>query len=158
MVLFDISFAFVAAAGIGWRADGGCRDLALFYVGAGVGVPGLAFLERYPAWDWQYLVDPAVVPFGASAAFALAIMVAGASGHWVGSQSRNGFIAAAAALGLFGLVTLPRTLAVGDMNAWAAGTAEILPVHFLLFAAPWMAASGGLLAWTAWRVEKARSE
>ena len=156
-MLFDISFAFVAAAGIGWRADGSCRDLALFYAGAGVAVPGLAFLERYPAWDWQYLVDPSVVPVGASAGFALAVLSAGAAGHWVGSKSRNALIAAAGLLGLFGLVTLPRTLAVGDLSQWTSGTAEILPMHFLLFAAPWMAGSGALLAWTIWRVEKARA-
>jgi hypothetical protein len=156
VVLFDVSFAFVAAAGIGWRADGGCRDLALFYVGAGVCVPGLAFLERYPAWDVQYFVDPGALPVGTSAAFALAVLVAGAAGHWVGSQSARAVYGAAGLLALYGVVTLPRTLAVGDMAAWTAGTAEILPLHFLQFAAPWMVASGALLAWTLYRVERAR--
>jgi len=156
VVLFDISFAFVAAAGIGWRADGGCRDLALFYVGAGVCGPGLAFLERYPAWDVQYLIDPAMLPMGAPAAFAIAVMVAGAAGHWVGTRSPVAVAVAAVGLAVFGLVTLPRTLAVGDMAAWSAGTSEILPAHFVLFSLPWMAASGALLAWTLYRVERSR--
>jgi hypothetical protein len=141
MVFFDVGYAFVSAGALGWRAKGGRRDLALLYVGTGVLPAGLAFLEGYPDWDWQYLVDPATLPSGAPAAFAGAIMLAGLAGHWLGGRSKKGLIAAAAALGLFGLVTIQRTVYVGDLAAWEAGTAELLPMHWLIFSAPWMTAS-----------------
>ena len=125
-------------------------------MGAGGCAPGLAFLERYPAWDLQYLADPASLPEVTPALFAMAVMVAGAAGHWAGSRSRAALVASAAALGVFGLVTLPRTLVVGDMVAWSQGTAEVLPAHFIGFALPWMGMSALLLGWTLYRVERAR--
>ena len=48
MVGFDIPFAFVAAGALSWRYRAHNTSLPLLYAGAGVAVPGLAFMEKYP--------------------------------------------------------------------------------------------------------------
>ena len=123
MVLFDIPFAFLAGGALGWRAKGRRPELAVLFAGVGVAVPGLAFLEAYPDWDLQYLVDPAALPVGMFAAFAATCLLSGFLGHKVGHKNPKVLIALAGALGVFLLVTLPRTLHVGDRAAYLAGDA-----------------------------------
>lgn len=155
MLAFDVTFAFVSAGAIGWRARGDRRDLALLYAAAGVGVPGLAFLGRFPAWDLQYFADPALVPASLPALFMGGVLGAGLLGHAVGARRPQVIGAVAAALGLFGLLTLRRTLLVGDYAQWQAGTAPLLPAEFLTFAAPILALSGALLGYCMWRAGQA---
>ena len=64
MVIFDVATAFIVGGAIGWRTEGKRRDLALTAASLGVAAPGLIFLDVYPDWDWQYLIDPSTVPPG----------------------------------------------------------------------------------------------
>jgi hypothetical protein len=157
MVGFDIPFAFVASGLLSYRAQGKRPDLAMLYVGAGVAVPGLAFLERYPDWDWQYFVDPASLPDGAAALFVCAIMFAGWAGTKVGVCCPKWVIVVAGLLGVFCLVTIPRTLHVGSRAEYLAGEAPFIGVDWLLFGLPWFLISGLVAALCIWGGEKARS-
>ena len=116
MVLFDVAFSFVAAGTMGWRAKGSRPDLPLVFTGCGLAPVGLIFLERYPAWDWQYLVDPATVPDTAPAVFVGAIGVAAVAGHKVGSRSIK---PVAVAAGLWA-PTQNSTLEVGFRFQWSS--------------------------------------
>lgn len=147
MVLFDIPYAFLAGGAIGWRAGGGRRDLALTYGAFGIAVPGTAYLEVYPGWDWQYLVDPATTPAGTSAAFAGIVMAAAVLGHVVGARRPKLLVGLAALLSLYLVGSLPTVIHVGDAASWAAGGGFQLPWHFLLFSVVLMGASGVLFAW-----------
>ena len=148
-MLFDIPFAFVVGGALGWRAPGR-PDVAMGVVGLAVGVPGLAFLQRYPAWDWQYLFDPAeVADLPVYGMLSAAILVAGAAGHSVGRR-RPGWVAAGAVgVALYALLSLPRTLYVGDFAAWQSGKAAFLPLDFLVFCTQWFGVAGSILlcAW-----------
>ena len=154
MVGFDIPFAFVFAGLLSWRAGGERLDAALLSAGIGITMPGLAFLEAYPDWDWQYLLDPAALPQGVSAFFAGAVLLSAWAGHRVGAREPRAIIAVAGLLGLYLLVSLPRILHVGDRAAYLAGEAPLLPVPFLLFCAAWMSLSGVVLGLGLWTVEK----
>ena len=156
MVGFDIPFAFVAAGTLSWRAQGRRPDLAMLYVGAGIAVPGLAFLEAYPDWDWQYFVDSTSLPMGTSAIFCGLLMIAGWAGQKAGACCPKVVVAVAALLGVFSLVTLPRTLYVGDRAAYLADQAAFLPMSFIVFSIPWFVLSGVVLAACVWGGERAR--
>ncbi len=147
MVLFDIPYAFFAGGVIGWRAGGRRRDLALAYGAFGIAVPGTAFLEVYPGWDWQYMVDPATVPAGASAVFAGAVMASAVLGHALVSKRPRALAALLAGLLVYLAASIPTMIHVGDMASWAAGGGFQLPWHFLVFSTVLMGASGVLFAW-----------
>jgi len=147
VVLFDIPYAFFAGGAIGWRAGGGRRDLALAYGAFGVAVPGTAFLEVYPGWDWQYMIDPASTPPGTSAAFAGLVVAAAVAGHLVASRRPRVLGWLFAALLLYLGASLPTMIHVGDMASWQAGGGLQLPTHFLVFSTVLMGASGLLFAW-----------
>ena len=49
MVIFDISAAFIVGSAIGSKSQGQRVDLALVAGVLGMGVPGLYFLQAYPA-------------------------------------------------------------------------------------------------------------
>jgi len=157
MVFFDVPFAFVTAGFLGWRAHGKRRDLAITYTTAGVAVPALIFLERFPDWDWQYFFDPAILPAGLSGLFLLSIVAAGWLGHRICSESPKRLLVAAGLLALYFLWSLPRTLYVGDFAQFNAGQAPFLPAEFLLLCLPTFSFSGVLL-FACWRgAEKVRS-
>ncbi len=154
MVLFDISFSFVAAGALSWRTEGTRPELPLVFTGVGLAPVGLVFLERYPAWDWQYLVDPQELSVFAPAFFVAAVGVAALAGHWVGKNRPRGLIAAAVAFGVFCLVSLPRTLHVGTFAEWESGNAQFLPWDFLVFAVPWLTFGGGVMFACVWAAER----
>ncbi len=145
MVLFDVPYAFLAGGALGWRAGGRRRDLALTYGAFGVAAPGTAFLEIFPGWDWQYLVDPTQTPPGTSALFAATVMGAALFGHSVGARRPRVLTWIAAALGVYLLASLPTVLHVGDAESFARGGVR-LPWEFLVFAGALMGASAVLFA------------
>ena len=147
MVLFDIPFAFFAGGALGWRAGGKRRDLALTYGAFGVAVPGTAFLEVYPGWDWQYMVDPATTPPGTSAAFAGVVMASALLGHALVSKRPRVLAGLAVALVAYLALSIPTMIHVGDLASWAAGGGFQLPWHFLAFSTVLMGASGVLFVW-----------
>ena len=153
MVLFDISFSFVAAGALAWRTDGKRPELPLVFTSVGLAPVCLAFLERYPDWDWQYLVNPDQLSPLTPAFFVGAIGLAALAGHWVGCHRPRWLAAAAAAFGVFCLVTLPRTLHVGTLSQWESGDAPILPWDFVVFALPWLTFAGVVMALCIWAAE-----
>jgi len=156
MVFFDVPFAFVTAGFLGWRAQGERRDLALTYSTAGVAVPALIFLERFPDWDWQYFFDPAVLPAGLSGVFLLSIVAAGWLGHALCSANPKRLAVAAGLLLAYFVWSLPRTLYVGDISQYAAGQAPFLPADFLLLCLPTFSFSGIVLL-ACWRTVEKKS-
>jgi len=143
MVIFDIGAAFVVGGAIGWRAEGRRRDLALAAAGLGVAAPGLVFLEVYPDWDWQYLLDPSTLPPGVPAIFVTAVLLAALAGHWVGTRSTKGLLGAAGLFGIYCLISLPRIPYVGTRTQYFADQAPLLPPTFLILLA---AVGAGALA------------
>jgi hypothetical protein len=156
MVGFDIPFAFVAAGAMTWRYGKDRQDLPMLFAGAGVAVPGLAFLAAYPDWDWQYFVDPMTLPVAAPAIFAATVILCGYLGAWCGACCPKVVAAVAAGLALFTVATLPRTLHVGTRAEYLAGTAPTVGADFLLFAAPWFLWSGLVLAFCIFKLEMSR--
>ena len=156
MVGFDIPFAFVSAGAITWRYGGHQTEYALLFAGAGVAVPGLAFLEKFPDWDLQYFIDSAHLPDTASAIFAAIVLFVGFLGAKCGAKHPKVIALVAALLALFCLVTLPRTLHVGTRSEYLAGTAPTLGTDFLFFAAPWFVWSSLVLAFCLYRLEMNR--
>jgi len=156
MVGFDIPFAFVAAGALNWRANGERTDLAMLYTGTGVAVPGLAFVEKYPDWDWQYFVDPNTLPVGAPAMFLLAVMLSGWAGAKAGACCPKWILGVAGLLVVFVGVTLPRTLHVGTYAEYMAGEAPLISTDWLVFGIPWFLIAGIMLGVCLWPIEKAR--
>jgi hypothetical protein len=167
MVGFDIPFAFVAAGALNWRAQGKRPDLAMLMGTAGVAVPGLAYLERFPDWDLQYFVDPSTLPMGMSAVFMLAITLSAYAGMKVGPCCPKWILAGLGVMVAVLIGTLPRTLAVGkfaDYHACAAPTIgkvcdmPVIGMDWLMFGLPWFALHGLIAAYCIWGVEKTRRE
>ncbi len=156
MVGFDIPFAFVAAGALSWRYRAQNTNFPLLYAGAGVAVPGLAFMEKYPAWDWQYFVDPNTLPIGAPAIFAAIVILCGHLGEWAGKQQPKIVGGVGILLALFTIATLPRTWHIGTREEYLAGTAPTLGTDFLVFAAPWFIWSGLVLVFCIYRLEMLR--
>jgi len=157
MVGFDIPFAFVSAGAITWRYGTERLEYPLLFAGAGVAVPGLAFLEKYPEWDLQYFVDPTSLPIGTPAIFAAVVIIMGFLGAKCGACCPKVVTAVAGLLGLFTIVTLPRTLHIGTRAEYLAGTAPTLGADFLAFGAPWFLWSGLILAFCVFRLERYRN-
>ena len=156
MVGFDIPFAFIAAGALTWRYEGQRPELPLLYAGAGVAVPGLAFMEKYPEWDWQYFVDPSTLPVGTPAIFGAVVIIAGYLGIKAGKCCPKLVALVAGLLLMFTLATLPRTWHLGTKAEYLAGTAPTLGAEFLSFAAPWVVWSGLVLAFCIHRLEMLR--
>ena len=156
MVGFDIPFAFVAAGTLSWRYRTHHTSLPLLYAGAGVAVPGLAFMEKYPDWDWQYFVDPANLPIGTPAIFAATVIVCGQLGAWAGKRRPKLVGLAGILLAVFTLATMHRTWHIGTREEYLSGTAPTLGADFLLFAAPWFIWSGLVLGFCVYRLEMLR--
>jgi hypothetical protein len=156
MVGFDIPFSFVAAGTLSWRYRGARPDLPILYAGAGVAVPGLAFLERFPDWDCQYFVDASTLPLGFPAIFAAVVIIAGYLGARAGACCPKVVAGVAALLGLFTIVTAPRTAHIGTLAEYSAGTAPTLGAPFLSFAMPWFLWSGLVLAFCIFKLEMGR--
>ena len=156
MVGFDIPFAFVTAGAMTWRYGSDRIELPLLFAGAGVAVPGLAFLEKYPDWDLQYFVDSSTLPVGVPAAFAAVVIIAGFLGAKCGARYPRLVAAAASLLGLFTIATLPRTLQMGTHAEYLAGATAPLGADFLWFGAPWFIWSGLVLAFCLFRLEMDR--
>ena len=156
MVGFDIPFAFVAAGALNWRAEGQRPDLAMLMGTAGVAVPGLAYLEKYPAWDLQYFVDPATLPPGTPALFMCAIALAAYAGTKVGACCPKWLLAGVGVLVAVLIGTLPRTLAVGTYAQYHAGEAPMIGLDWLVFGLPWFALHGLIAGYCIWGVEKSR--
>ena len=158
MVVFDIGFAFVASGVLGWRARGQRPALSLTYAGLGVLAPGLAFLTVYPAWDWQYLVDPATLPSGVGAVFAVSVLGAALAGHRVGARHPRVLVGSTILFGIYSLLSIPRMLRVGTFEQWTAGEAPWVGMEFVLFALPWMVMSGVVLGICLWQCEQTRRQ
>ena len=156
MVGFDIPFAFVAAGAMSWRYHGARPELPLLYASAGVAVPGLAFMEKYPEWDWQYFVDPAALPVGTPAIFAATVVLAGYLGTKAGKSRPKLIGIVAILLALFTIATWPRTWHLGTKTEYLAGTAPPLGTEFLVFAGPWVVWSGIVLMFCIYRLEMLR--
>ena len=154
MVPFDISFSFVVAGALSWRTGGTRPELPLVFTGVGLAPVGLVFLERYPDWDWQYLLDSSQVPEFMPAYFVAAVGVAALAGHWVGKHRPRWLAVAAAIFGVYCLATVPRTVHVGTLSEWETGTAQFLPWDFLVFAVPWLTFAGAVLAGCVWSAER----
>lgn len=133
MVGFDVPFTFLAAGVLGWRAQGQHRDVAIAWSSLGMGVSGLAFYLVYPAWDLQYLVDPAALPVWFPAAFLAGIVSAGIAGHWVGSRHPKAIAATGALMALYLLISAPIQVYVGSYAEYHAGAAALLPMDFIGF-------------------------
>lgn len=135
MVIFDIATAFVVGGAIGLRAGGARRDLALIATSLGVAAPGLIFLDAFPDWDWQYLLDPGSLPPGVPGFFLVAIVAATLLGHRLCSQSPKTLWVA---LGLFTVYTgfsVPRIPYVGTRAQYLAGEAPFFPSDFVMLLA-----------------------
>jgi hypothetical protein len=158
MVGFDIPFAFVAAGALNWRAEGKRPDLAMLMGTAGVAVPGLAYLEKFPDWDWQYFVDPATLPVGMPALFMGAITLSAYAGMKVGPCCPKWILAGLGVLIAVLIGTIPRTLAVGSYAEYHAGNAAPIGMDWLMFGLPWFALHGLIAAYCIWGVEKTRKE
>ncbi len=158
MVLFDVGFAFLAGGALGWRTEGERPELPLACAGLGIAPAGLAFLERYPDWDWQYFIDPSTLPTGSAGIYVAVLLLAAWGGHWIGGRRPGILLPGAALFGIYLLLTLPRTLHVGDLAAWQAGTAPLMPMEFLIFGVPWFGLSGVVLVACALAAERYRSE
>ncbi len=158
MVGFDIPFAFVAAGALSWRSEGKRPDLAMLMGTAGIAVPALAYLEGYPDWDLQYLVDPATLPPGAPALFMLAIAVAAYAGTKVGACCPKWLLGGVGVLVAILIGTLPRTIAVGTYAQYHAGEAPPMGMDWLMFGLPWFAIHGLIAGYCIWGVEKTRRE
>ena len=135
MVLFDISSAFLVGGAIGLRGGGKTRDLALLAVSLGIAVPGLVFLEAYPDWDWQYLLDPTGLPPGIPAIFVGLLIGSALLGHWMSQRSVLVIKAVAGIFAVYCLWSLPRLIYVGTTAEYHAGEAALLPGSFLLLLA-----------------------
>ena len=142
MVGFDIPFAFVAAGAMSWRYEGARPELPVLYAGAGVAVPGLAFLEKYPDWDLQYFVAASSLPVGSYAVFAAVVVLMGYLGVLCGPRYPKVILGAAAGLLAFTVWTWPRTWHIGTLEEYLAGTAPTLGADFFAFAGPWFFWSG----------------
>jgi hypothetical protein len=158
MVGFDIPFAFVAAGALNWRAQGKRPDLAMLMGTAGVAVPGLAYLERFPDWDLQYFVDPSTLPMGMSAVFMLAITLSAYAGMKVGPCCPKWILGGLGLLVAILIGTIPRTLAVGTYAQYHAGEAPTMGMDWLMFGLPWFALHGLIAGYCIWGVEKTRKE
>ena len=158
MVGFDIPFAFVAAGALNWRAEGKRPDLAMLMGTAGVAVPGLAYLEKYPDWDWQYLVDPATLPIGMPALFMCAITISAYIGMKIGPSKPKWILGGVGVLVAILIATLPRTLAVGTYAEYHAGQAPQITMDWLIFGLPWFAIHALIAAFCIVGVEKTRKE
>ena len=156
MVIFDIGAAFLVGGALAKRTGGQCRDLALVAGGLGCGAPGLFFLESYPDWDWQYLIDPSTLPSGTPALFITFILVASLLGHWVGTRSKLGLLTSASVYGLYCLASLPRIPFVGTRAEYFAGEAPFLPSPFLVHLALVGGAACGILGMCWFLVERSR--
>jgi hypothetical protein len=131
MVIFDIATAFVVGGAIGVRAKGEGRDLALIAASLGVGAPGLIFLDAFPDWDWQYLLDPGTLPSGVPGLFLTAIILMALLGHRVCSASpRALWVGLAIFLG-YTAWSVPRIPYVGTQAEYLAGTAPMFPSDFI---------------------------
>ena len=140
-----------------WRYGSDRIELPLLFAGAGVAVPGLAFLEKYPDWDLQYFVDASTLPVGVPAVFAAMVIIAGFLGAKCGACCPKVVTGVAGLLGLFTVATLPRTLHIGTHAEYLAGTAAPLGTDFLAFGAPWVVWSGLVLAFCLSRLEMDRN-
>jgi hypothetical protein len=156
MVGFDIPFSFVAAGALTWHYKGRRPELPLLYATAGVAVPGLAFLEKYPDWDCQYFVEAATLPIGSFAVFGALVILAGYLGTRIGASHPRVIAGVAALLGVFTAITAPRTAHIGTFAEYSAGTAPTLGAPFLEFAMPWLIWSGLVLAFVVFRLEMDR--
>lgn len=131
LVIFDIATAFVVGGAVGVRAGGERRDLALIAASLGVAAPGLIFLDAFPDWDWQYLLDPGSLPAGMPGFFLIACITAALLGHRVCSQSPK---ALWVGLGIFTIYTafsIPRIPYVGTRAQYLAGEAPFFPSDFV---------------------------
>ncbi len=149
MVGIDVPFAFLAAGAIGRRGHGATRALA--YAGLGVAVPGLVFLQAWPAWDVHYLFEVDTVPAWGPAAFTAAVLVAGLAGHRWGARRPRLLLAVAGLLGGLSALTWHQTLHVGTYADYVAGTAPLLPGAFLATLGGVGVLSGAGLAWCLFR-------
>ena len=131
MVIFDIAASFIVSAAIGVRGKGERRDLALLAGGLGMGVPGLYFLEKYPDWDWQYLLDPTHLPTGVPALFISLILIACLLGHHLGGKYPKLVPVYLACFVIYVLCFWHQTLYVGNLAEYQAGTAAFVPGGFI---------------------------
>ena len=125
-----------------WRYKGARPELPVLYAGAGVAVPGLAFLEKYPDWDLQYFVAASSLPVGSYAIFAAIVVLMGYLGVLCGPRYPKVILGAAAGLLAFTVWTWPRTWHIGTLEEYLAGTAPTLGADFFAFAGPWFFWSG----------------
>ena len=131
MVIFDIATAFVVGGAIGVRAKGQGRDLALVAASLGVGAPGLIFLDAFPDWDWQYLLDPAALPAGVPGMLLTAIIVMALLGHRLCSASPKTLWAGLAVFLAYTAFSVPRIPYVGTRAQYLAGEAPMFPSDFI---------------------------
>jgi len=131
VVIFDVASAFIIGGAVGIRSKGNRPDLALLAGGLGMAVPGLYFLEAYPAWDWQYLIDPSKVPVGVPALFVGSILMMALFGHWICSRSIKVLATAFLALLIYVGFFWHETLYVGTLAEYEAGQAAFLPAAFI---------------------------
>ena len=153
MVIFDVATSFIAGGVIGRRSQGKRPDLALAAGTLGIGPAGMIFLELYPDWDWQYLIDPADVPGGFSGLFLLAIGLAALAGHAVGSRRLHSKALWGAA-GVFTLYlgwSILRLPYVGTKAQYLADTAPFLPTPFLIHLALVCGPSAAVILWCVWK-------
>ena len=132
MVIFDVATAFIVGGAIGWRTEGKRRDLALTAASLGVAAPGLIFLDVYPDWDWQYLIDPSTVPPGTPGYFMAAIILAALLGHTLCSHSPKTLWTALGIFGVYCAFSIPRIPYVGTRAEYLAGEAPFFPTPFLI--------------------------
>ena len=132
MVIFDISAAFIVGSAIGSKSQGQRIDLALTAGVLGMGVPGLYFLQAYPAWDWQYLFDPSILSTGVYAAFLVAIVSASCAGHYLGAQHPKIVPIGLVLFILYCCLFWHETVYVGTFDQYQSGVAPFLPRGFLI--------------------------
>ena len=132
MVIFDVGASFLLSGFLARRFEGRRPELCLSAATLTMAVPGLYFLERYPEWDWQYLLNPSGLPPGVYALFVAAIIFAALLGRRLALAAPRIHLGFLAVFLIYCGVFARRTVYVGTSAEYFADKAAFLPTGFCI--------------------------
>ena len=132
MVIFDVGASFLLSGIMAKRFRGERPDISITASALTMAVPGLFFLERYPEWDWQYLIDPQSLPPGVYGAFTAAIIIAAILGRKVALKTPKVHWGLLGVFGIYCGIFARRTVYVGSRDQYFSDAAPFLPTEFLI--------------------------